>query len=244
MTDSVLFRKALKSLMVSACAALVCACQYLRPVEIPLQAEYFHYRDTNSTLVVLLHGLGGKPANFLKYGTLEQILECNPDVNVVGVDGHFGYYREGIIIDRLQQDVIQPARAAGVSTIWLAGVSLGGLASLDYRQQYPGEIEAVILMAPYLGEWDELQAYLADPQAFRESANSDYLDVWDSLLNIASKQAEITLAYGDADDFHPELQWLASRLDPQQVITAPGGHRWTVWQGLWPEALKRSGLCA
>jgi pimeloyl-ACP methyl ester carboxylesterase len=230
-------------LLVCACAALVCACQYLRTAEIPMQAEYFHYRDANSTLVVLLHGLGGKPANFLKYGTLDQVLECNPDVNVVGVDGHFGYYREGIIIDRLHRDVIQPARAAGVSRIWLAGVSLGGLASLDYRQQYPGEIEAVILMAPYLGEWDELQAYLADPAAIRERVNPSFAGLWDSLVELQPKQAGITLAYGDADGFHPELQWLASRLDPQQVITAPGGHRWTVWQGLWPQALKRSGLC-
>lgn len=233
-----------KALLVLICATLLCACHYLRSTEIPIPAEYFHHAEANSTLIVLLHGIGGKAENFVNYGTVDQILECNADVNVVGVDNHFGYYREEMIIERLQQDVVQPARNAGITEVWFVAVSLGGLASLEYRRRYPEEIDAVIAMAPYLGEWDQLQAYLADPQVFRESDNSIFPDFWDSLLNLHPQGADLTLAYGEDDDFEPQLRWFADRLDGQRVITAPGGHRWSVWKNLWPAALNRSGLCA
>ena len=141
------------SLLVAACG-LSGGCHYLKRAEIPMSGEYFHYREDNRTLVVLLHGLGGESANFVNYRTVDQILECRPDANVYGADSHFGYYRERIIVERLRQDVIAPARARGITQIWLAGVSLGGFGSLVYRLDHADDVEGVILVAPYLGEWD------------------------------------------------------------------------------------------
>ena len=39
---------------------------------------------------------------------------------------------------------------AGVS-VWLAGISLGGLIALDYAASYPDELDGLCLLAPYLG---------------------------------------------------------------------------------------------
>ncbi len=53
--------------------------------------------------------------------------------------------------------------------------------SLLYRQEYPGDIEALIVMAPYIGDWEELTLYRADRQKFIESSGREFLDLWDSL---------------------------------------------------------------
>ena len=112
-----------------------------------------------------------------------------------------------------------------------------------YWQQYPDEIAAVIVMAPYLGEWDELRAYLHDRDGYLENSNRDFLELWDGLTDPPVSAPAITLAFGESDKFNQQQRWLAGLLDRDKVITAPGGHRWVVWQTLWPEALRRSGLC-
>jgi pimeloyl-ACP methyl ester carboxylesterase len=226
-------------LAVTAGVLLVSGCVYTQPVELPMGGEYFHYRDSNTTLVLLLHGLGGSAANFSRNGTVEQILDCNPRVNVYGADSHFGYYRERIISARLREDVIQPALDAGVTRVWLLGVSLGGLGSLAYRLDYPEEVAGIVLMAPYLGEWDELEAYIADPA----SSNSDFVEIWRGLESMATQERLVTLAYGEGDSMYRQHRWAASLLAAEQVVSMPGNHRWSVWRQLWPRALQRSGLC-
>jgi pimeloyl-ACP methyl ester carboxylesterase len=225
------------------CLCSVTACLYLQPAEIPMTGEYFHYRQANTTLVVLLHGRGGKAANFAIHGTVEQILSCAPGANVFGANSHFGYYRERSLSARLHADIIRPARAAGVTRVWLLGISMGGFGSLVYQLHHPDEVDGIILMAPYLGEWDELEAWLADPAAYRAPGEPIFAEIWRELDSMQPRDRRITLAYGEADEMRRQQRWLAGLLAEDRVVTAPGGHRWTVWQTLWPQALQRSGLC-
>ena len=224
-------------------AVLASGCVYFKTASTPVPSEYYNYDESNSTLVLLLPGLGESPANFVNYGAVEQIIACQPEANIMGIDSHLAYYRNAAIVARLREDIIVPAQQAGVRKIWLLGLSLGGMGSLLYWQQYPDEITAVIVMAPYLGEWDELRVYLNDRDRYLESPDKDLLELWDGLSNPPAVAPEITLAYGETDKFNQQQRWLAGLLDRDNVITAPGGHRWTVWQTLWPEALRRSGLC-
>ena len=60
---------------------------------------------------------------------------------------------------------------------------------------------------------------------------------------MAQQHYRLVLAYGEEDKFNRQHRWLAGMLDSQQVVSGPGNHRWTVWRSLWPEALRRSGLC-
>jgi pimeloyl-ACP methyl ester carboxylesterase len=236
-----------KRLGLAACAGLclcsVSACFYYQSAEIPMTGDYFHYRETNTTLVVLLHGRGGSAANFATHGTVEQILACQPAANVIGANSHFGYYRERILTERLHADIIQPARAAGVTRVWLLGVSLGGFGSLVYRLHHPGEVDGIILMGAYLGDWDELEAWRADPAGYRAPGESIFVEVWRE-LDATPRDRGLTLAYGDNDAMRRQQRWLAGLLGEERVVTAPGGHDWTVWRTLWPQALQRSGLCA
>ncbi|MCP4387112.1 MAG: alpha/beta hydrolase [Gammaproteobacteria bacterium] len=218
-------------------------CAFFKPAAIPMTSEYYHYQASNSTLVVLLHGRGGAAGNFVKYGAVEQIMNCQPRANIVAVDSYFAYYRERIIEGRLREDVIKPALESGVKKVWLLGISMGGLGSLMYRKRYTDDIEAVILMAPYLGEWDELEVYAQDPQLARTTGDPDFIELWDGITDIVLDDPAITLAFGEDDDDNRQHRWLAGLLDGNRVISGPGNHNWSSWNKLWPEALKRSGLC-
>ncbi len=233
-----------RSLALILVTVLTSACALLRSAEIPLGSEYYHYEDSNSTLVVLLHGRGGKATNFVKYGAVEQIRSCHPGVNILGVDSHFGYYRERIIEERLREDIIGPARENGTREVWILGISMGGLGGLVYRQRNPEDIEAVILMAPYLGDWDELSVYLESPISAHDRLDPDFVEIWNKLKDSVNEQPRLTLAYGNADGFNNQHRWLASLIDEERVVSGPGGHNWKAWQPLMPEILQRSGLCA
>ena len=224
-------------------AALTSACALLRPAGVPIGSEYFHYEPSNSTLVVLLHGRGGKATTFVKYGAVDQIRACHPGTNILGVDSHFGYYRERIIEQRLRQDIIGPALKNGIDRVWILGISVGGLGGLVYRQNYPDDIEAVVMMAPYLGDWDELSAYLTTPPSAHDRLDPEFVDIWNRLSSTVNEPPWLTLAFADDDGFSHQHRWLAGLLGSERVASGPGGHNWNAWRKLWPEALQRSGLC-
>ena len=229
--------------LILAIVLLASSCVYLNPASKPIPSKYYNYNDSNSTLILLLPGFGDSPVSFIKHDTVEQILACQPNANILGVDSHFAYFRTSTIVERLHEDIIKPASDAGMQNIWLLGVSMGGLGSLLYQQQYPDMVEAVVVMAPYIGEWDELSVYQTGDENLRESINPEFIQLWDGLANSATTDPTITLAFGENDKSSKQLRWFASLLDDSKVVRASGGHRWTVWNKLWPEALRRSGLC-
>ena len=44
-----------------------------------------------------------------------------------------------------------PALARGVTTIWLAGISLGGFGALRYAEAHREIVEGLLLLSPFLG---------------------------------------------------------------------------------------------
>lgn len=223
---------------------LLCAgCSYFQSTSVPIQHQYFNYEVSNTTLVLLLPGFGDSPKHFIKHETVEQIMECRPDVNIIGVDSHFGYYKTDTIIERLHDDIIGPAKAAGIKQIWLMGISMGGIGSLIYRQAHPDDLTAIILMAPYVGSWGDLTLYQNQPEQARKSVSPKIISLWDGLMATATDDPAITLASGADDSSSKQHNWLAGLIGSNHVITAPGGHQWEVWKSLWPQALQLSGLC-
>src|SRR5947199_5637532 len=97
---------------------------------------------------------------------------------MVAVDAHLNYYLKGMIVDRLREDVIAPARQH-YDRIWLVGISIGGTGALLYASQHPEDLAGVVLFAPYLGEdkvIDEVaaQANLASWQPPKAMAEDDF----------------------------------------------------------------------
>lgn len=230
-------------LFVVTAILLTAGCSFSRPITTPIEHQYFNYDESNTTLVLLLPGFGDTPSHFVKHGTVEQIVGCRPDVNVLGIDAHFGYYKKNIITEHLHDDIIRPAKIAGIKQIWLMGISMGGLGSLIYRQAYPDDIQAVILMAPYIGDWDDLTLYQRQPQQARKTVSAKLIHLWDGLTASGTLAPPITLASGANDSLKKQHLWLASLIGNHHAVTEPGGHKWQVWKNLWPRALQLSGLC-
>src|SRR6478672_5093934 len=107
--------------------------------------------DADKTLLVLLPGRFDAPQDFVEHGFVEAVRRRKLNADIAIPDLHLGYYLQRSAVDRLRDDILLPAKAAGYRRIWLAGVSLGGLGSLLYLQLHAEPVDGAILIAPYLG---------------------------------------------------------------------------------------------
>ena len=217
------------------------------PITTPVDQIYFQRGASPSqNLIVLLPGIGDQPEAFLDEGFIQAVRERNIDADLVAVRAHWGYYEKHMVVERLHQDVILPARAKGYRHIWLIGISLGGWGSLQYVRQHANEVDGMLLLAPFLGE----------KKIFAEVEAAGGLDAWrpnlsdpwdDQRLVIAwlrdFKQSETPLrfhlSYGASDHFAQPLGRYAARLPPQRVDVIPGDHDWRTWLKLWQRFLDR-----
>lgn len=196
---------------------------------------------------MLLPGRLDRPEKFRDAGFARAVASRHLALDLVAVDSHLGYFRERTVVERLQTDVIGPARAAGYDTIWIVGTSLGGLGGLLYLRDHPQDLAGVFAIAPYLGApavIDEIEraggpakwpapATVADSDVGRE--------LWSWLAPWASggQSVPLHLGWGTGDDFDRSNRMLAGLLPPERVYTAAGGHDWQVWEHLWEEFLDR-----
>jgi enterochelin esterase-like enzyme len=136
--------------------------------------------------------------------------------------------------------VVLPARAAGVS-IWLGGISLGGLFALGYAAAYPGELDGICLLAPYLGN-RILTAEIARAPGVEawqpgELAESDEeRRIW-RYIKTRCTDFPLHLGFGQGDRFSAAHRLLADTLPPDAVDVIDGGHDWSTWALLWENFL-------
>ncbi|TJY61892.1 hypothetical protein E4T66_06480 [Sinimarinibacterium sp. CAU 1509] len=145
----------LLSLLQSGCLAA------FRPVpeQIPTQAidgAGAHHRQ-----VVVLPGRADDLEGLRRSGIVEAIQQGDPQADVLLVGATPGYYREGRLVERLHDQIVAPARARGYRWIALVGASMGGFGALMYQRVHPGEIDALLLLAPYMGD-ERLQRDIVD----------------------------------------------------------------------------------
>ncbi len=199
----------------------------------------------HDTLVILLPGRGARAADFRQRGFFDAA--AGHPFDLVAADAHFGYYRERTIIERLHEDVIGPAKAAGYREIWLAGISAGAFGALMYAAAE--DVDGLILLAPYPGDRDlvaeiseagGLQYWDADNST---AGQAHQRVVWRYLQSMPeeSPHLKVRLGYGTDDNFASAAELLATTLSSEQVYQTPGGHRWPVWLTLWRDIL-RTGL--
>lgn len=208
-----------------------------------------------SALVVFLPGRYDTPADFVEQGFVSAIRERKLDADVVVADAHMGYYRSGLILKRIHEDIILPAKEKGYQQIWLAGISLGGYGSLLYAKDHGELITGIVLMAPYLGDEDVFKEVtraggLAQWPAREIGPTDRDRAVWAWLKDYGrSSQARtvypnLYIGYGTEDRFAPSNRLLAQVLSTSHVMTTEGGHAWTPWRRLWDAFLDQNMLPA
>jgi len=194
------------------------------------------------SLLVLLPGRADTPEDFEKQGFVAMARRAGPDIDVVAADATLGYYARATLPTRLAQDVVEPARGRGYRSIWLAGVSMGGLGTLYYAKNRPETVAGVLAIAPYLGSDDVIEeieragglanwtpASPLDPDDWERA-------LWVWLKKCAAQQGvcpAIFLGYGEADKLARSDRLLAATLPPDHVLVVPGGHEWEPWRRIF-----------
>ena len=204
-------------------------------VMVPSQRQPAH------RLVVVLPGRGDDIAALQRSGIAEAIHSQWPDADVVLSGLAMGYYMEGGATQRLHDEIIVPARARGYGQVWLLGASLGGLGALMYDIQWPGTIDGMVLMAPYLGDKPLLDQIAAagglaqwnpGPLPAKVDGHNFQRELWRHLKTWSedpSRADNVWLAYGDRDYLRDSMPALTPLLPASHVLVRRGSHNWTVW---------------
>ena len=210
------------------------------PVPIPTQATRTSAAGPAATLVVFLPGRGGSMADFDREGFVAVMKEAGVRADTITVDAHLGYYFKRTVLERLQVDVLQPARGRGYRRIVLVGVSLGGLGALLNERDYAGSVDALVLLSPYLGKDVQLFDRIAaagGPAAW--AAKRDPLaggveeQIWTFLGTRSAQLPPTWLLCGARDSLGPGHRLFATLLPTAQVRTIDGAHDWPTWRALW-----------
>ncbi|MEO8936642.1 MAG: alpha/beta hydrolase [Burkholderiaceae bacterium] len=206
------------------------------------------------TLIVLLPGAYDHAEDFVAEGFVAALQSRHIAADIALVDATIPYYRERIIVTRLETDVIAPARARGIRHIWLAGISLGGLGSLIYANERHGVVDGLLLIAPYLGERSVTAEVTASGGLARWAPPGRIPDddgdrrIWQWLKTLTMTPPTeaglpvVYLGFGVDDRFATSHRLLAATLPPDHVFTAPGTHDWPAWRPLWSAMLDAAPL--
>jgi len=247
-TDVNLFSRwpAILTLLIAALFFSGCASMSNEPLQSLTYPRDDNVRQPN--LLVLIRGLGADHTVFAKEGVIEEIRELELPFDVIAPNAHFGYYQSETFVQRLKEDVIEPARRQGYEKIWLAGFSMGGLGSLIYLRSHPEDIDGVLLTSPFLG-WPGIHSEIQKAGGVsdwvpNEIDSKDWQRMiwsWISQQDFNS-QVPIWLGYGENDILTragPPL--LATVLPESRVFTTPGNHTISTFKTLFSRHLVTLG---
>jgi pimeloyl-ACP methyl ester carboxylesterase len=232
----------LRQLIVYSMVAVgLSGCALFRSTKGPMDSVYdtLACQIRPDTLIVLLPGAYDKPQDFLDQGFVAAIREQKIAADVQLVDAHIGYYNQQQILQRLQSEVVEPARKKGYRRLWFVGISLGGYGTLLYSMKNPNEIDGFFVIAPYMGQRDlpalierqgGLKTWLADNESHVDA------DLWRWLRQYGlngSERPAAYLGYGAQDRFAQPNGVMVQVLPLDHRFVIAGGHDWVTWKQLW-----------
>jgi pimeloyl-ACP methyl ester carboxylesterase len=220
----------------------------VRPLVVPLETEWLTATEQpHRILLIYLPGNGDAADAFKRNGLISLLHDRNIFIDVLGVNAQLGYYLNGSIIERLKQDVIDPAKRKGYDRIWLVGNSLGAYGALIYTTRYPADVSGVVLLGVYAGE----RAMIREIEhagslhswvpGIIEQKDWDR-QLWSWLKNYEGRASEyppLYLGYGHWDRFVYAQDLVATVLPADRVVALAGGHDWSTWKKAWGLLLER-----
>lgn len=221
--------------------ALLQGCAPYRSTKGPMNSVHdtLECRTQPTTLIVFLPGAYDTPQDFIDQGFVAAVRGQKIHADIQLVDAHMGYYTNQQILQRLDSEVIKPARVKGYTRIWFVGISLGGYGTLLHAMNHPQEIDGFFIMAPFMGPRD-IPAQIEKQGGLKSwssevQGNAD-VDLWRWLQGYSTAKPGLPqafLGYGANDRFAQPNAVLAQVLPPGHTFVTPGGHDWPVWQKLF-----------
>ncbi len=200
-------------------------------------------RDGAPSLLVLLPGAYIRPGDFLTQGFPDAVARAGQHLDLCFVDLDLEQISGGQALAALHEQILAPARSRH-TRVWLGGISLGGLLSLCYAADYPGQLDGLCLLAPYPGSRitartiasaGGLQHWQADADALQDPE----FRVW-HWLRSPPPDLPVFVGYGREDRFAPGMDELAGCFPPGCCARVPGGHDWSAWRPLWEQFLAQA----
>ncbi len=191
--------------------------------------------------MVWLPGAFNAAEDFLRAGFATAVSRRGLPLDLEFVDLELRYLGDRGALEELHGSLIAPLRASGI-TVWLAGISLGGLLALDFAASYEGDLAGLCLLAPYPGNRLLLQEIERAPSLSDwrpgELAETDAeRRIWRYIKNRRADAAPLYLGFGKDDRFAAGLKLLAAALPAASVDVIDGGHDWRTWALLWENFL-------
>ena len=192
---------------------------------------------TASSCMVWLPGAYHTAQDFVTAGFAQAVRARQISLDLIFIDMELEHVGDRSALQKLHSDIVSPARAAGVS-IWLGGISLGGLFALDYAASHPDEVDGLCLLAPYLGSrilTNEIARApgLAAWQPDELAEADEQRRVWRYIKNRRAGSPPLYLGFGREDRFSAAHELLAAALPADSVDVISGGHEWPTWSSLW-----------
>lgn len=228
---------------------LLGGCSATGNIREPIPVAFFHATHPTQRVVVMLPGRGDDLAALQRRGVAQMIQRVWPDADVILTGLTMPYYTGGVAVRRLHDEVIAPLRRQGYRQVWLAGISLGGMGSLLYDQAYPGQVDGILLLSPYLGDnaiqkeirtagglaaWQPGPTQPIGPATYQRELWR-YLKHWS---DDPARTRTVWLAYGASERFRAAIELVTPELPAGHVLMLPGHHNWALWEPALQQLLK------
>jgi len=201
-------------------------------------------------LLVFLPGSGDRAEHFRRNGFVKAVRARGLSVDLISADATNTYYWKRSVTQRLEEDVIGPARARGYQETWLVGNSLGGMGSLSSAQRRPGQLQGILALAPFPGPDDGVKKEVRASGGLASwepgpATDGEAFDgaVWRWLKDVTVKGEagpELFVGWGEGDKFARDDAMMSAALPKDRVFVSKGGHNWKTWRGLFDQFLERS----
>jgi len=204
------------------------------------------------TLLVLLPGAYMKADDFVTHDFIGAVRRRSGPVDIVAVETGMDSYLDNDIVERLYDEIIAPAIAAGTKAIWLAGISLGALGALLCARRHAPLITGLLLLSPFIGSRGLIAEIEQAGGIRRWTPKEDEMPMiehdlfrWLHSYDPGGPDwPHIQLAYGRDDRFAAAHRLLADLLPTDRVIVGEGGHDWPTWVVLWGRILDATPFLA
>jgi pimeloyl-ACP methyl ester carboxylesterase len=193
------------------------------------------------TRMVWLPGAYHSARDFLDAGFAEAVLVRGIPLDLAFVDLQLTHLGDRSAMQRLRSDFVLPMRDRGIS-VWLAGVSLGGMIALEFAATFVGELDGLCLLAPYLGNRMLTAEIAAAPgigawQPGELAQADNERRIWRYIKTQGADSRPMYLGFGQDDRFSAAHRLLAQALPADAVDIVEGGHDWPTWTTLWENFL-------
>ena len=194
--------------------------------------------------VGLLSGSYSTPEDFVREGFPQALERRGIAARIVMAEMRASWFSDGSVVQRVRETVVEPARAQGLSRVWLAGISLGGLACLAYAARHGEEIERMALLSPYPGTREVLREIdaaggLAQWRPADAESNPER-EAWGWLRDRGRDAPRVDFYFASGDRFAEGQRRMAGCLAATAVHEVAGGHEWRDWRAMWDDFLERN----